>query len=334
MIGINISEIANLAGVSKSTVSRVLNGHSDVMPQTRERIQKIIKEKDYHPKAYAKAISTQKSDTICIVLPYSPNNTFSNPYYTDVFRGVLTVAQENNYQTMIMFSGQGDYVTAAKEQSADGIVFINAMPVDIKNIVELDRIGVPITVSSRLRELPDIMNVCIDDYKAAELAIEHLIENNHRNIGLINVPTDFVSGEVRLQGYRDTLEKHGIPFRREYVIAGHDVLIENGLRAMQKLMEIPELTAVFVADDLMAAGAMRAIELAGKSVPEDYSIVGFDDHPLSEFLNPALTTIRHDACERGRIAAKMLLDKINNKETEKHHVMDVELVVRKSTKEI
>lgn len=334
MFKINISEIAKLAGVSKSTVSRVLNGHADVMPETRQRIQQIIKQVDYHPKAYAKAISHQRSETVCTVLPYSPRNAFSNPYYIEVIRGIASVVQEQGYQLLLLYSGQGDYMTAAKEQRADGIVFLNPMEVDHQNIQELDKMGFPITIASRAVGLSHINCVCIDDYKASTLAIEHLVLQNHKHIAMINIPRQFASGEIRFQGYKDTLKKYGIPFRAEYVVTCEDVLIENGMYAMQKLLQIPDITAVYVTDDMMAAGAIRAISMAGKSVPENYSIVGFDDHPLSEYLNPALTTIRHDACERGRIVATMLMDKIDNKAVEDLHMMDVELIIRDSTREI
>lgn len=334
MTEINISEIAKIAGVSKSTVSRVLNNHSDVMPETRERIQEIIKKVDYHPKAYAKAISNQRSETICMVLPYSPRNTFSNPYYTEVIRGIASVTQDKGYQLLFQYSGQGDYMTAAKEQRADGIVFLSPMRVDYQNIRELDKMGFPITIASRAVGLPDISSVCIDDYRASVLAIEHLTSLNHKHIAMINIPTDFASSKVRFKGYQDTLKKKGIPFREEYVITCDDVLIENGFNAMQKLLSIKEITAVYVTDDMMAAGAIRAINMHGKSIPEDYSIVGFDDHPLSEYLNPALTTIRHDACKRGMIAAEMLFDKIDNSLIEYSHIMDVELIVRDSTRKI
>lgn len=269
-----------------------------------------------------------------MVLPYSSNNTFSNPYYTEVIRGIASVVQEKQYQLLLLYSGQGDYIAAAKEQRADGIVFLNPMETDYQNIQELDKMGFPITIASRAVGLPHISSVCIDDYKASVLAIEHLISQNHQHIAIINIPRHFASGEIRFQGYKDSLKKHGIPFREKYVVTCEDVLIENGLYAMQKLLRIPDITAVYVTDDMMAAGAIRAINLEGGSVPADYSIIGFDDHPLSEYLNPALTTIRHNACERGMLAAAMLLEKIENKPVEDSYVLDVELIVRDSTRKI
>lgn len=304
------------------------------MPETRERIQQIIKQVDYHPKAYAKAISNQRSEMICMVLPYSLQSTFLNPYYTEVLRGIATITQEQGYQLMFIYSGKGEYMLAAKQQRADGIILVNPTENDYQNIQELDDMGFPIVLASRVIGLPHINCVYMDDHRASVLAVEHLISRNHRNIALISVPKELVSGSIRLQGYKDTLEKHGIPFREDYVITCDDVCIENGMYAMKKFLEIPEITAVYATDDVLAIGAIRAINEQGKSVPEDFSIVGFDDQPISQYLSPALTTIHHDAFERGAIAAKMLFDKINNKPVKGSHVMDVQLVIRDSTKEI
>ena len=331
---INISEIARLAGVSKSTVSRVLNGHADVMPQTRQRVQQIIKEYDYYPKAYAKAISQQRSSMICLVMPYTPQNSFSNPYYTEVIRGIAIVAQQQGFQMMFIYSGQGEYMLAAKQRSADGIIFINPMKNDYPNIQELRKMDFPLVLTSRTVGTPNICSVYIDDYRGSALAMEHLISRNHRHIGMINIPNEFPSGEKRFEGYRDTLEKHRIPYREEYVIHCEDVQIENGLRAMEKLLLLPDITAVYITDDMMAAGAIRAIQMQGKSIPGDYSIVGFDDQPLSGYLSPALTTIRHDACLRGRVAAQMLFDVMAERPVESPHIIDVELIVRDSTRSI
>lgn len=334
MFIINISDVAKLAGVSKSTVSRVLNGHSDVMPATRERVKEIIKQVDYHPKSYAKAISNQRTEMICMVMPYDVHNVFSNPYYTEVMRGIVTVTQKQGYQLMFIYSQQGEYMVAAKEQRADGIILVNPLEEDYENIRELDDMGFPIVVASRVFGMPQISSVYIDDYRASVLVAEHLMLQNHKHIGIINIPDKIASGRIRIQGFQDVLQKHSVIVKREYIIACEDVTVESGIKAMEQLLQFPDITAVYAIDDVLAVGAIHAIRQNGKRVPEDISIVGFDDQPLSKYLNPPLTTIRHDAVERGMVAANMLFDKIKGKTTEMSHEMDVALMVRDSTRKL
>jgi LacI family transcriptional regulator len=332
-VSITIAEIAKLAGVSKATVSRVLNDKPDVLPETRKKIQDLIELYEYEPNAFAKAISNQKSYTIGLVIPHTAHYIFSNPYYSEIMRGVSVEAKENGYHLLLTYSEDQDYVSVVKQKRVDGIILISPERKHKKIIQKFKELDIPFVATSKFPGVPDISYVCIDDFHGSCMAVEHLINLGHKNIGFINGPGMLASSEDRLAGYKHTLDKYNITYNSSFVGEGN-TSISSGQIEMEKLLNIKELTAVFVASDLMATGAIRAINIAGKRVPEDISVVGFDDIPMAEFLNPPLTTIKQYTYEKGRIAAKMLIDKINNVPIEDKVVMPINLVVRMSTRAI
>jgi DNA-binding LacI/PurR family transcriptional regulator len=332
-VSITIAEIAKLAGVSKATVSRVLNDKPDVLPETRKKIKDLIELYEYEPNAFAQAISNQKSSTIGMVIPHTANYIFSNPYYAEIMRGVSVEAKKNGYHLMLTYSEGEDYVSVVKQKRVDGIILISPGRKHKALVQKFDELGVPFVATSKLPGMPDISYVSIDDFHGSCMAVEHLINLGHRDIGFIGGPRNLASSEERIAGYKYTLDKYNISFNESFVSKG-DTSIASGQREMIKLLENKELTAVFAAGDLMATGAIRAINLVGKGVPEDISIVGFDDVPLAEFLNPPLTTIKQYTYEKGQIAAKMLIDKINKKSVDDKIIMPVNLVVRMSTRAI
>lgn len=332
-MSITIAEIAKMAGVSKTTVSRVLNNKSDVLPETRQKIQDLILLHDFQPNAFAKAISHQKSNTIGLVIPHDANYIFSNPYYSEIIRGVSIEAKKNGYHLMLIYAEGDDYIAVVKQKRVDGIILISPGIQHRTVIQRLNELEIPFVATSRMPGVSDINYVCIDDFYGACLAMEHLISLGHRQIGFISGPRILASSEDRLAGYKYTLEKYNIPYNDNFVGEG-DTSIASGQREMLKLMDNKGLTAVFAGSDLMATGAIRAINEAGKSVPEDISVVGFDDIPLVGFLNPPLTTIKQYTFEKGQIASKMLIDKINGLSLQNMIKMNVEIVIRMSTKRV
>ena len=333
MAKITIAEIAKLAGVSKTTVSRVLNNKPDVLVDTREKIMELISLYDFQPNAFAKAISHQRSNTIGLVIPYDANYIFSNPYYSEIIRGVSLEAKNNGYHLMLTYSEGDDYISVVKQKRVDGLIIISPGSDHRIVIQQLKKLKIPFVATSRMPKVMDINHVCIDDFNGACLATEHLISLGHRRIGFINGPSILASSEDRLAGYKNTLEKYNIPYDGN-IVGNGDTSIESGHRVMQRFLKNEVLTAVFAASDLMALGAISAITESNRSVPEDISIVGFDDIPLSGFLSPPLTTIRQLAYEKGCIATKMLMEMIRGKSTEIMIMMPVEIIIRKSTKKI
>lgn len=327
---ITIAEIAKMAGVSKTTVSRVINEKLDVLPETRDRINALIRQYDFHPNAYAKAITSRKSNTIGLVIAQSANYVFSNPYYAEIIRGVSNMAQSRGYHLLLTYCEGGDYIEVVRQKRVDGVILLSPTAGHGAVIEKLDELDLPFVSASRMPGYPDIHYLCVDDIEGCMTAVKYLISLGHRAIGFINGPESLASSQDRLTGYRRILVENGIAIQPEWIQEG-DTSIDSGFYCMRTLIAKTNVTAVFAASDLMAVGAIRAIEEAGKSVPGDYSIIGFDDIPLAGFLNPPLTTMRQDTFEKGQTAARMLLDLLNGNPDPNHVIMTAKLVVRQST---
>ena len=328
----NILEIAKAAGVSKTTVSRVLNNKPDVKPETREKIAELIRRHEFQPNAAATAISSKKNvNTIGLIIPYDANYIFGNPFNTELMRGVSTETNAAGYHLMLCHFHKEEYVSVFKQKRVAGFILISPGKDQKIMISRLKEIGAPFVSTSRVPNVPDINFVEIDNVHGAELAVEHLIQLGHTRIGVIKGPKHLASSFDRLHGYCAMLAKHGIPFDERLLQDGHST-VESGYEAMSVLLkQNPDMTAVFVSSDLMAIGAIGAVTQAGKKVPRDISVVGYDGIPLAGSLNPALTTIDQHASEKGAYAAKMLIDIIEGREVEKRPVIEVDIKVREST---
>jgi LacI family transcriptional regulator len=330
---ITISEIAKLAGVSKTTVSRVLNNKPDVLPETRERIRAIIDDLDYCPSIFAKAISNRKSNTIGLLIPYSTNYILSNPYYYEVIRGITIELNKQGYYVLIMHNQDNNYRIALKQNRVDGVIVISPGSGHEDIFDTIISYGIPVVATSRILNVEGVSYIDIDNVYGATLAVEHLVSQGHRNIGFINGPEILQSSKDRFLGYLNTLKKHNIPFKDNLVKIG-DTSIISGYKSMKELLWEKDLTAVFVASDLMAVGVINAINEVGKKVPDDLSIVGFDDIPLAGDLNPPLTTIRQYAFEKGELSARMLIDIIEEGQASIKESIKTDIVIRGSTRSL
>lgn len=327
-----IDEVARLAGVSKTTVSRVLNNKPDVKPQTREMIMRIISQYDFQPNAFAKAISLRKSYTIGLVIPYSAEYIFSNLFYAEVMRGVSTETSRRGYHLLLCYTGNDKYLDMFKQKLVEAFIVISPGSTHKGITRKLAEIEAPFVTTSKMPGAGDIRYVDIDNIYGSTLAMEHLISMGHRRIGLIIGSPILTSSEERLEGYSAVLKKYGIPFDSNLVRRG-DGSIESGYEAMLELLG-EELTAVFVTCDTMAMGAVRAIKEKGKKVPDDISLVGFDDIPVAQIMDPPLTTVKQPAYQKGKCAAKMLIDLIEGKEVMDKCILPVEIALRESTRKI
>lgn len=328
---ITIEEIAELAKVSKTTVSRVINNKPDVSSETRKIVMDIISQYDFKPNAYAKAISLNKSHTIGLIIPYEADFIFSNPFYVEVMRGVSTEINRRGYYLLICYPHDHNYVDIYKQKRVDGFILMSPGTLH-KNIIEsLDEVDAPFVSTSKISDEESMVYVDVDNYYGATLAIEHLISLGHRKIGFIGKPT-VTSAKDRLRGYKAVLDKYKIPFDENLVKISDDASIQSAYQVMSELLENHDKpTAVFLASDLMALGAMKAIKESGKSIPEDVAIVGFDDIPLAEYTEPELTTVRQPSFQKGVTAARLLIQYLEKKKKPKSKILDVELIVRKST---
>lgn len=328
-------DVARLAGVSRTTVSLVLNNtpNAGISPETRRRVLEAARQLNYHPNAAARSLVSQRAMTLGLVLCQSPEQVFADLFLPQVLQGISTVTQPAGYRILletVTDAQDNGYAALAHEKRIDGFI-LSGPRSDDQALLTLHAEGFPIVL---LGQLPgtDIPFVDVDTVQAAYSAVEHLIALGHRRIALItNAPLDYTASQARLEGYRRALKDHGLPFDPDLVAYGA-FREETGQRAMTHLLSRHPLpTAVFAASDAIALGAMVAIRRQGLHIPDDIALVGFDDVPLAGYVNPPLTTVRLPAYDLGKQAARLLVDLVEGHNPQATQVLlETTLVVRAS----
>jgi LacI family transcriptional regulator len=326
-----IGELAKIAGVSKTTVSRVINHKPDVDPATRQKILALIAEYGFQPNAFAKAVSSKQSNHIGLLIPHKAEYVFSNPFYTEVMRGVSTAADEEGYYLLFCYAHEVNYLDIYKQKRVDGFVLLSPGSFH-KHIIEaLNVDNVPFVSTAKISAESRMVCVDVDNFEGARMLMEHLTSLGHERIAFIGKPT-LQSSQDRLSAYRSILEKNGMEVDPALALVTDTSSIESGHEYTLRLLRSNRPpTAIFLANDVMAIGAINAAHESGLRVPEDISIVGFDDIPLSNFTNPPLTTIHQPAFEKGMRAAQLLISLLQNHEAPQSVTLPVQLILRKST---
>lgn len=333
----NMKDIAKIANVSISTVSRVLNNERGVKPAIRKRVKKVIEETGYRPNQLARRLIKKETNIIGIMLPWI------HSCYLQRVNAISAVCRSRNYGIIILASG-ADKEQEIKdfyhfyEKQVDGIIYsAHKITDDYKRMLEEMHKQIPIVMVDQ--EVKDLNIPCVihDSYDGAQKAIMHLIENGHTKIAFIGGLDEYdVNAEDRLRGFRDMLAAHKILISEAYIGKG-DFGLSTGYHEMIKILDCsPEKpTALFAANDEIAIGAINAIFEKGLHVPEDISVVGYDGINFAEYSNPPLTTIYQDQYEVGIQAANLLLEYIQKKTVNiKKIVMGQKLIVRNSTRRI
>lgn len=328
---ITIGEIARIAGVSKTTVSRVINDKPDVDPQTRERILNLIDDYGFQPNAFAKAISLQKSSHIGLIIPHDAQYVFSNPFYTEVMRGVSTEVDQTGYYLVLCFAHESNYLDIYRQKRVDGFVLLSPGSYHRHIIDSLNEEKVPFVSTAKISDEKDMTFVDVDNFYGATVAMEYLVSLGHRKIAYIGKPT-LQSSQDRLHGYQAVLEKYDLPRREDWMLTTDTSSVEGGYIYTAGLLQQEDLpTAIFLANDVMAIGAINAIREKGLRVPEDISVFGFDDIPLARYIYPSISTIRQPTFEKGMEAARLLVKMLESGQPAQSITLPVELVVRQST---
>jgi len=328
---LTLEEIARAAGVSRSTVSRVINAEPNVRDAVRQRVWQVVEEMDYHPNAAARNLASRRAQTLGVVIPQTFNTVFVDPFFPDVLRGVADAANESKHHLMLSMVDrpmeEDFYRRALRSQMLDGVVIVSAL-VDDPLIPRLLRDRIPfVTIGRHLRE--QVSYVDADNVRGGRMATEHLLHNGRRRVATITGPLNMVPGLDRREGYQAALREAGFTVREAWIAEG-DFTQSGGFAAMQQLLP-REPDAVFVASDLMAVGALRALQQAGQRVPDDVALVGFDDAPVATFTDPPLTTVRQPVYELGVMAIKQLLRLLEKEHEEPvRTILPTELVIRAS----
>jgi DNA-binding LacI/PurR family transcriptional regulator len=339
----NLEDVAARAGVSRATVSRVVNGQSTVAEDLRERVQKAVDELGYVPNQAARTLTTRRSDAIALVASEPATRVFGDPFFSGIVRGVSLETNRAGLQLVLMMAQDFEDLNRVKgflkSSPVDGVMLISGHDGDGLP-EELERLHKPYVIGGRpTRTLPGAPYVDNENVIGAELATTHLVSLGRRAIGTITGPLDMSAGMDRLAGYRNVV---GPDYREDLVETG-DFTQRGGELAMERLLErAPDLDALFVASDLMALGALTVLRRAGRRVPDDVALVGYDDNEFATTADPPLTTVRQDPMIQGRAMVRLYLarhrpdievspeDGVPDARGVDHLVLPVSLVVRVS----
>jgi LacI family transcriptional regulator len=312
-MALTLEEIAKRAGVSRSTVSRVVNNHPSVSDQVRERVWSVIEETGYQPHAAARSLVTRRTRTIGAIIPHAVMTLFIDPFFPLLLSGITETCNDHGYYLMLsLFNGPATEEELYRRQvhsgHLDGVI-VASTRIDDPLIPTLLDDNVPCILVGRH---PDSRAgyVDFDNVAASRMAVEHLIRVGHRRIATVTGPLSMASGQDRLAGYCQALEAHRIPVEEALIVEG-DYTEGGGAMGMQRLLSASP-TAVFAASDTMALGALKALREANLRVPQDVALVGFDDIPVAAALEPALTTVRQPIERLGSMAAELLLNLLEN----------------------
>lgn len=327
-----ISDVAEKAGVSIATVSRVINGTTPVAVETEQRVRDAISKLAFVPRAAARVLASNRTETLGLLLP-----EIGGAFFSPLLRGIEAEARVAGFDLLIHATSHIPHASTPVahrplgEHNTDGLI-VFTQSVDEKELARLCALNFPMVLLYQTSPSDlSIPSVTIENKSGAQMIVEHLIQvHNRRRIVFLRGPEGNEDSAWRERGYREALDAHGIPFDPSLVRVG-GFNEEEARVAMQKLLsDGVEFDAVFGGDDDTAAGAIAALTLAGKQVPQDVSVVGFDDLPIARYLRPALTTVRAPTEQIGRESVRQLVRLVNGQQAEALVLMRTELLIRES----
>lgn len=332
-----IRDIARKAGVSVATVSRVMNGYAGVNEATKEKVLKVTRELSYRPNAVARSLVTRRSWSFGVFYLDPVNSDLRHPFFQDVLDGFKRRVGQEGYD-LLVFNNQRpadaglSFTQRCYEQQVDGVLVVGVPKIN-PDLTELANSGIPCMGVDCDLVGPKASHVSSDNVDGAIRAMKHLLSLGHRKIALLNGSVDVGVAQERLKGYRLALEEAGLPYRPDWVHHG-DFTRETGETFTFSLLDSPDRpTAIFcTGGDMMAIGALSALAQRGVQVPQEMSVVGFDDIAAASFVTPSLTTVRQDAAAMGLHAAEALLSMMNPEASAPPALLfPTQLIIRKST---
>ncbi|MFD8721213.1 LacI family DNA-binding transcriptional regulator [Streptomyces sp. NPDC059629] len=336
-----LEEVAARAGVGRGTVSRVINGSPRVSDATRAAVEAAVNELGYVPNTAARALAANRTDAIALVVPEPETRFFAEPYFSDMLSGVGAELSETEMQLLLIFAGSdrerrrlAQYLAAHR---VDGVLLVSVHADDPLPDL-LAQLEIPAVISGPRSAEETLTSVDSDNYGGARSAVEHLLARGRRTIAHITGRLDVYGAQRRVDGYRDALRDAGRT-AEELLIEPGDFTEEGGRRAMARLLERePGLDAVFAGSDVMAAGARQVLRVAGRRIPEDVALVGYDDSAIARHMDPPLTSVRQPIEEMGRAMIDLLLAEIADRRPaaargleRRHAVLPTALVARASS---
>lgn len=328
---VTLKDIAIRAGVTSATVSMVINNKPNISESTRKKVLKIAKELNYYPNVIARGLATKKSNAIGVIVP-----NLASSFVVRILQGIKSTNRDLEY-TVQLFDTVGQrenesqlFQRLARERRIDGVILISSHVTE-EELQVFAQESVPSIIVARRCEHLD--SVYVNNEQGAYDATEYLINKGHREIACVMSDKAGVPTENRQNGYLKALKKHGLTFRNELLFVVENENIEDGSNVFKKIRELsPMVTAVFVpAGDMVAIGIIKAAKHSGVKVPDDLAVVGYDDLPAAEVIEPMLTTIRQPKLEMGDYAINMIVDKIEGREIGiKQKELPTKLIIRES----
>lgn len=328
-----LDEVAELAGVSRATVSRVVNGSPKVRPEARQAVEAAVAQLRYVPNRMARSLVTRRTDTIALVLSESNTQVFSDPFFARVVRE-LSAALADTEMNLVLLAARGEreqekVARYVRQGHVDGVILMSLHSQDTLPQV-LAEARVPLVLSGRPLDGRPVCYVDADNAGGAREATAHLLATGRRRVATVTGPRDMIGGIDRYAGYRAALREAGVAEDPALVAEG-DFTEAGGGAGMAALLErAPDLDAVFVASDPMAVGALRVLRASGRSVPGDVAVVGFDDAPVAATCDPPLTTVAQPLGEMTSLMTELLLQQVEGDEEVRVRVCPTRLVVRES----
>jgi DNA-binding LacI/PurR family transcriptional regulator len=330
-----LEEVAAIAGVSRATASRVINGSSRVSVPAKTAVDKAVAQLGYVPNRAARQLVTRRTDSIGLVVSEPETRVFSEPFFSAALRGVSDALSDTDLH-LVLLMAQNDVQRARLERyvqnrHVDGVILMSLHGEDPLPQA-LSRLGMPVVLFGRPVVAADgVTWLDADNVGGASGAVDHLLAGGRTTIATITGPQDMCAGIDRLEGYRASLEAHGLAYDESLVAVGDFTEAAGMALAQELLSRRPDLDAIFAASDLMATGALHALRSSGRTVPGDVAVIGFDDSPSAPYTDPPLTTVRQPVEAMARQMTEMLLTQVaTGDHSQQHVVVETELVIRSS----
>lgn len=328
-----LEAVAARAGVSRATVSRVVNGSPRVSDTARRAVERAVEELGYVPNPAARSLVTRRTQSLALVIAEPEDRLFTDPFFAGIVRGVSrALAQAEHQLVLLMRRADAEHQRVERylgNGHVDGVMIVS-LHGDDPLPARLERRGVPVVVGGRPQRAGALRYVDVDNAGGARSAVEHLLALGRERIATITGPPDMAASADRYEGYRRALGGAGLAVDGDLVVAG-TFEQDSGSEAMHALLaRRPDVDAVFAASDLMAAGALAALHAAGRRVPDDVALVGFDDTFVARSTQPPLTTVRQPIERMGAEMARLVLAAVEGRAVPDHVLLPTELVVRES----
>ncbi|WP_409296846.1 LacI family DNA-binding transcriptional regulator [Peribacillus sp. SCS-26] len=328
-----IKDVAREANVSIATVSRILNGQPGYSKKTKEKVLRVIEEMGYHPNAVARGLINKRTHTIGVMFPY-----LTGSLVTELLRGIESAASRHGSSIIVCHTSSDrektrKYLQVLNEKRVDGIIFTSEVLEDEFHGY-IENMNVPLVLLSTKSDKFSAPFVRVDDEAAAYSAAEYLIKQGHTKLGMISGrKEDIIAGQPRINGFLKALKKYGISLKEGNIISTEGFGFPEGITGLKRLLENdPGVTGIFAASDEIAIGAISTAYLLGIQIPEELSIIGYDNIDLAQMSIPPLTTVAQPFAEMGETAGEMLLSMLETGETAVSRIMPHQIIERESVK--